>query len=121
MRTGCQWNHLPAEYGDDSSVHRTLQRWVRRGVLKALWADLVSACGELGGVDWRWQSADCVVGKGRHGGDRGGPNPPDRGKNGAKRSGLAEAGGGPGGVGGGPAEGKDPKLPAERIEGGGGG
>lgn len=28
MRTGCQWNALPTELGDDASVHRTLQRWV---------------------------------------------------------------------------------------------
>ena len=26
MRSGCQWNHLPAEFPDDSSVHRTFQR-----------------------------------------------------------------------------------------------
>ena len=26
VRSGCQWNHLPAEFPDDSSVHRTLQR-----------------------------------------------------------------------------------------------
>lgn len=23
MRSGCQWNKLPEQYGDDSSVHRT--------------------------------------------------------------------------------------------------
>jgi putative transposase len=68
MRSGCQWNHLPAEYGDDSSVHRTFQRWVTRGVLNRLWAVLVKQCEELGGVDWQWQSADCALGKARHGG-----------------------------------------------------
>ena len=68
LRSGCQWNRLPAEYGDDSSVHRTFQRWVERGVLKHLWAVLVRACEELGGVDWQWQSADCALGKARHGG-----------------------------------------------------
>ena len=25
MRSGCQWNHLPKQFGDDSSVHRTLK------------------------------------------------------------------------------------------------
>src|SRR4051794_24302339 len=116
MRTGCQWNHLPGEYGDDSSVHRTLQRWVRRGVLKALWADLVAACGELGGVDWAWQSAGGVLGKARHGGDKVGPNPTDRGKNGSKRSVLAEADGGPLAVVVAPANVNDQKLLAETIE-----
>lgn len=68
LRSGVQWNRLPEEYGDDSSVHRTFQRWVRLGVLQRLWAVLVKDCEELGGVDWQWQSADCALGKARHGG-----------------------------------------------------
>jgi putative transposase len=68
LRSGVQWNHLPAEYGDDASVHRTFQRWVRRGVLRRLWAGLLKDCEELAGVDWHWQSADCALGKARHGG-----------------------------------------------------
>lgn len=28
MRSGAQWNQLPAHFGDDSSVHRTMQRWI---------------------------------------------------------------------------------------------
>ena len=68
MRSGVQWNHLPREFGDDASVHRTFQRWVKRGVIERLWAVLVAACDELGGVDWQWQSFDCATGKARHGG-----------------------------------------------------
>jgi putative transposase len=68
LRSGVQWNHLPREFGDDSSVHRTFQRWVERGVLPRLWAVLVKGCEALGGVDWKWQSADCALGKARHGG-----------------------------------------------------
>ena len=26
MRTGCHWNRLPRELGDDSTIHRTFQR-----------------------------------------------------------------------------------------------
>jgi transposase len=68
MRSGVQWNHLPREFGDDASVHRTFQRWVKRGVIGRLWALLVRECEELGGVDWQWQSFDCALGKARHGG-----------------------------------------------------
>ena len=68
MRSGCQWEFLPRHYGDDSSVHRTFQRWIARGVLHRLWGTLVKDCEELDGVDWAWQSADCVMGKARHGG-----------------------------------------------------
>lgn len=32
LRSGCQWNHLPKELGSDSTIHRTLQRWVSLGV-----------------------------------------------------------------------------------------
>jgi putative transposase len=68
MRSGCQWNHLPKGFGDDSSVHRTLQRWVKRAVLDRIWGLLVKACEELGGVDWEWQSVDGAMGKARFGG-----------------------------------------------------
>ena len=68
MRTGCQWGALPREFGDDSSVHRAMQRWVACGLFEHLWALLLLECDELGGVDWRWQSADGAMGKARHGG-----------------------------------------------------
>lgn len=68
MRSGCQWNHLPKEFGDDASIHRTFQRWIERGVLERIWAKLVEMCDELGAVDWVWQSADAALGKARFGG-----------------------------------------------------
>jgi len=74
-RSGVQWNHLPACFGDDSSVHRALQRWVRCGLLEHLWALLLLECEELGGVDWTWQAADGVMGKARHGGTASGRIP----------------------------------------------
>ena len=33
LGSGCQWNQLPNEFPDDSSVHRTFQRWEQNGVL----------------------------------------------------------------------------------------
>lgn len=68
LRTGCQWAALPAEFGDDSSVHRTMQRWAARGVFDRIWATLVAACDDLDAVEWAWQSFDCVMTKARHGG-----------------------------------------------------
>ena len=68
MRSGCQWNQLPDQFGDDSSVHRTMQRWIAKGVFERIWAVLVENCEELGGVDWEWQSADGSMGKARFGG-----------------------------------------------------
>jgi transposase len=73
MRTGCQWNHLPQEFGDDSTVHRWFQRWNQNSVMERLWAALVAECDELGGVDWTWQAADAAMGKARFGGERNRP------------------------------------------------
>jgi putative transposase len=95
LRSGCQWNQLPDEFPDDSSVHRTFQRWEHLGVLDRIWAALVEECEELGGVDWQWQSADTAMAKARFGGDKVGPNPTDRAKPGTKLSLLTEADGGP--------------------------
>jgi putative transposase len=69
MRSGCQWNRLPKEeFPDDSSVHRTFQRWVELGVLDSIWEKLIEECDELGGVDFEWQAADGAMGKARFGG-----------------------------------------------------
>ena len=68
LRSGCQWNRLPQEFPDDSSVHRTFQRWVRLGVFDRIWAVLLEACEDLGGCDWEWQAADTSMGKARMGG-----------------------------------------------------
>jgi len=76
LRTGCQWNHLPTELPDDSTVHRTFQRWVRLGVLERIWAAVLAACEELGGVDWKWQAADAALGKARFGGTTSAPTRP---------------------------------------------
>ena len=78
LRSGCQWNALPACFGDDASVHRTFTRWVKSGVLEAVWGVLICECEELGGVDWHWQSADAVLGKARHGSMADGITDPDQ-------------------------------------------
>ena len=49
LRSGCQWNRLPKELGDDSTIHRTFQRWVGTGVLHRMWGALVEGCEELDG------------------------------------------------------------------------
>ena len=68
LRSGIQWNYLPKQFGSDSAVHRALQRWIAMGLFERIWAWLIEACDELGGVDWQWQSADAAMGKARWGG-----------------------------------------------------
>jgi len=67
-RSGCQWAALPREFGSKTSVHDTLQRWVKLGVFEQIMAMLIEHCDELAGVDWQWQSADAAMGKARLGG-----------------------------------------------------
>ena len=116
FRTGCQWNHIPRVYGDDSTLHRTFQRWVQIGLFEKIWALLVEECEELGAVDWCWQAADTALGKARGGGDQVGPNPTHRAKDGTKRSLLVEGGGGPLSVVVAQANGVDAKLLDATIE-----
>ena len=65
LRTGCQWNHLPLEFGDRTTVYRAFVRWEQKGIFDILWAILLTKCDELQGVDWHWQSADGCLGKAR--------------------------------------------------------
>jgi transposase len=75
LRTGCQWNWLPKEYPDDSTVHRHFQRWVQRGIFDRIWATVQEACEDLGGCAWEWQAADGWLGKARLGGRAWAPTP----------------------------------------------
>jgi transposase len=75
VRGGGQWNRLPKEYPDASSVHRTLQRWVGLGVFERLWAVVQEACEDLGGCDWGRQAADGAMRKARLGGASWAPTP----------------------------------------------
>lgn len=70
LRTGVQWNQLPHEFGDDSTVHRWFQAFVRDGVLKEVWALLALECQALGDLDWTWQAVDGMMGKARMGGGK---------------------------------------------------
>jgi putative transposase len=71
MRSGCQWDQLPRKFGPKSTVHDWFQRWCVGGVMQRIWAELVTECDDLGGVDWQWQSADGRLGKARFGGEKG--------------------------------------------------
>lgn len=116
MRTGAQWNRLPEKYGDDSSIHRWFQRWCFDGVMEEIFSVLAERCGELAGVHWEWQAADCRMGKARFGGEKVGRNPTDRGKPGTKISLLTDQKGGPLGAVVAGANVHDTKLLAETLE-----
>lgn len=93
MRTGCQGNQIPGVYGDDavgapvgSTIHRCFQHWCELGLFAKLWAQLLKECNELKGVQWKWQAADCMLGKARFGGAQLAPTPRIAGKMARRRA-----------------------------------
>lgn len=85
-RSGIQWNQLPAAFPngdpfpDDSTVHRTMQRWLKLGIFERIWALLIEECEELGGVSFEWQAVDTALGKLAAAAQRSAPIPPTAGK-----------------------------------------
>lgn len=75
LRSGCQWDQLPRDFGPKSTIHDWFQRWGHGGILQRIWAELAADCDELGALDWQWQSADGRLGKARFGGKKGGEKP----------------------------------------------
>ena len=68
MRSGCHWNRLPRELGDDSTIHRTFQRWVELGGSGAHLGGVGRGMRGTEGLNWEWQAADYATGKARFGG-----------------------------------------------------
>ena len=70
LRTGCQWNAAPSEFGSGSTLHRRFQQWVKRGVFRGLWREGLMEYDELCGIQWDWQSIDGAITKAPLGGEK---------------------------------------------------
>lgn len=70
LRTGCQWNAMPREFGSSSSAHRYFQEWVAAGVFWRLWQQGLLEYDELSGIKWDWQSIDGAITKAPLGGKK---------------------------------------------------
>src|SRR5262249_36735213 len=89
LRRGCQWEQLPPHVCPQSPPHDWFERWWGGGVMERIWAVLIEGWEELGGVDWRWQSADASLGKARFGGEKDGQE-----SHGSRQDGHQEVGAG---------------------------
>ena len=97
MRTSCQWNKLPKQFGDDSTVHR----WFSVGRGRRLGADLGRTGRTLRRTAWcrvEMASGRRFARQSAFWGLNVGPNPTDRAKNGTKTNLVVEGQGGPLGV-----------------------
>ena len=75
LRTGCQWNSAPGEFGSSSTLYRYFRDWTERGVFFRLWKEALREYDELKGIDWGWQSLDGAMTKAPLGGEKNRPKP----------------------------------------------
>ena len=67
FHSGCQWNSMPKELGDDSTIHRTFQRWERLGVFAQVWDLLMEEMEYPGSVAGDWPVINRAKGKSEYG------------------------------------------------------
>lgn len=70
LRTGCQWNAVPREYGTGSTLHRYFQQWTQAGVFRKLWKASLLEYDKLKSIQWNWQSVDGAMTKSPLGGEK---------------------------------------------------
>jgi len=70
LRTGCQWNAVPREYGSGSTLHRYFQEWTAMGVFRKLWKAALLEYDQLHSIQWNWQSVDGAMTKSPLGGEK---------------------------------------------------
>src|SRR5256885_14214698 len=86
LRTGCQWNAAPKEFGSGKTLHRYFQFWTRKRVFKRMWRAGVEEYDEGKGVGWEWEAGGAAVTKTPLGGPSTRPKPNDQAEVGTERS-----------------------------------
>ena len=68
LRTSCQWQALPAQFGSGPTCHRRFQQWERDGVFERIFRVLVKYYDGKRGIQWKWTSLDSATVKAPKGG-----------------------------------------------------
>jgi|SRR5579884_1511141 len=76
LRTGCQWDAIPAEFGSRSTCYRRFVEWTKAGVFQMMYVEMLLFYDEQRGIDWTWCSLDSASVKAPKGGTSPGPIPP---------------------------------------------
>src|SRR5882724_5027604 len=63
LRTGCQWNAAPKEYGSGKTLHRYFQGWTRARVFKRMWQAGLAEYDDCKELEWQWQAVDGAMTK----------------------------------------------------------
>ena len=87
LKTGIPWEMLPKEmgYGSGMTCWRRLREWQAMGVWDRLHRTILDRLGEADRIDWERAALDSASVPAPGGGEKTGPNPTDRGKQGSKR------------------------------------
>jgi len=73
LRTGCQWDAIPSEFGSRSTCYRRFVEWTHAGVFKMMQIEMLLYYDEQRGIDWAWASLDSASVKAPKGGISQGP------------------------------------------------
>ena len=76
LRTGCQWDAIPSEFGSGSTCFRRFKKWERAGVFKMMHLEMLLYYDEQVGIDWAWASLDSASVKAPKGGTSPAPTRP---------------------------------------------
>lgn len=85
LRTGTQWEYVPAEFGcSGMTCWNRLREWQRAGVFDQVLEVLLVRLHRAGKLDWSRAVVDSAQVRAKERGGKTGPNPTDRGKFGSK-------------------------------------
>jgi transposase len=68
LRTGCQWDAMPAEFGSGSTCFRRFKRWRAAGVFAMAHVEMLIYYDDKVGIEWDWASLDSASVKAPKGG-----------------------------------------------------
>jgi len=68
LRTGCQWDAIPSDFGSGSTCYRRFAKWCADGVFEKLHAEMLHYYHQERGIDWEWASLDSAIVKAPKGG-----------------------------------------------------
>jgi putative transposase len=93
IRTGCQWEFIPQEYGCKTSLAKYLKKWVKADVFNRLMTVSVEIYDQQIGIDWKFQSIDGSIKRAPGCKQNAGKNPTDRARPGSKHMILTDKNG----------------------------
>jgi transposase len=73
LRTGCQWDAIPSEFGSRSTCYRRFVEWTQEGVFRMMHIEMLLYYDEERGIEWAWASLDSASVKAPKGGNSRGP------------------------------------------------